>query len=70
MQLLSSIDSAITFKEIEQCDVCHFAKQKRLPFYSSQNCTNSCFDLIHVHIWGPYHATSLQGFRFLSHYSR
>lgn len=33
------------------CDVCHFAKQKQLPFSSSTSVTSQLFQLIHVDIW-------------------
>ena len=32
------------------CDVCHFAKQKRLSFPISTSKSKKCFDLIHVDI--------------------
>jgi len=35
------------------CDVCHFAKQKRLYFPISTSKSKKNFDLIHVDIWGP-----------------
>ena len=34
------------------CDVCHFTKQKRLPFPSSHTKSVHCFDLLHVDTWG------------------
>ena len=37
------------------CVICPIAKQKRLPFQSSVHVSNSCFDLVHVDIWGPYY---------------
>jgi len=35
------------------CDVCHFAKHKKLPFPDSCNKASKPFDLIHFDIWGP-----------------
>jgi histone deacetylase 1/2 len=35
------------------CDVCHFAKHKKLPFVHSQNKAIKPFDLVHFDIWGP-----------------
>jgi hypothetical protein len=35
------------------CDVCHFAKHRKLPFVHSQNKTIKPFDLVHFDIWGP-----------------
>lgn len=47
------------------CDVCHRAKQTRLPFPQSNSTTQHCFDLVHVDIWGPYKIPSLSGAKFL-----
>ena len=46
------------------CPICPIAKKKRLPFQSSIHVSNSCFDLIHVDIWGPYSTPSLNGSKF------
>jgi len=35
------------------CDVCHFAKHRKLPFYESCNKAEKPFELIHFDIWGP-----------------
>ncbi|KAL0379327.1 UNVERIFIED_CONTAM: Retrovirus-related Pol polyprotein from transposon RE2 [Sesamum radiatum] len=35
-------------------DVCHLAKQQRLPFPVSDSHVTSVFDLIRIDIWGPY----------------
>ncbi|KAL0449265.1 UNVERIFIED_CONTAM: Copia protein [Sesamum latifolium] len=43
-----------TFDLSLPCDVCHFAKQQRLPFSRSTYQASSIFDLVHVDIWGPY----------------
>jgi len=41
------------------CDVCHFAKQKRLSFPISKYKSKKCFELIHVDVWGPYSIPSI-----------
>lgn len=35
------------------CDICHFAKHRKLPFVHSYHKAIKCFDLIHFDIWGP-----------------
>lgn len=35
------------------CDVCHYSKQKKLPFPNSISNSVNCFDLIHMDVWGP-----------------
>ncbi|XP_051147040.1 uncharacterized protein LOC127262416 [Andrographis paniculata] len=46
------------------CDACHYAKQKKLSFNKSTSYADSCFELIHVDIWGPYSQASLNGSRY------
>lgn len=36
------------------CEVCHLAKQTRLPFQLSQIHSKGIFELIHIDTWGPY----------------
>jgi hypothetical protein len=43
------------------CDVCHYAKQKKLPFHSSFNKADKLFELIHFDIWGPIAIHSING---------
>ncbi|KAF7825141.1 Retrovirus-related Pol polyprotein from transposon TNT 1-94 [Senna tora] len=47
------------------CDACHLAKQSRLSFPTSQTSTETCFELLHLDIWGPYSINSLTGARFM-----
>ncbi|KAL2242415.1 UNVERIFIED_CONTAM: Retrovirus-related Pol polyprotein from transposon RE1 [Sesamum indicum] len=47
------------------CSVCPLAKQTRLPFGCSQSSTDSCFELIHIDIWGPYRQATLSGARYV-----
>ncbi|XP_074363225.1 uncharacterized protein LOC141703653 [Apium graveolens] len=37
-----------------ECDSCHFSKQIRNPFPSSDSCSEHVFDLVQVDLWGPY----------------
>lgn len=46
------------------CDVCHFAKQKKLSFRITVTCTTAPFDLLHVDIWGPVRIISRAKLRF------
>lgn len=36
------------------CDVCHFSRQKKLPFPISNSNAKNVFELIHLDIWGPF----------------
>jgi hypothetical protein len=46
------------------CDVCFYAKQKRLPFTHSSHISKHNFDLIHMDIWGPVSIPSLIGYKY------
>ena len=37
------------------CDVCHYSKQKRLPYTQSTHNATQIFELIHLDIWGTIH---------------
>jgi hypothetical protein len=43
------------------CDVCHYAKQRKLPFQSSFNKASKPFGLLHFDIWGPIATASIHG---------
>ncbi|KAL0377947.1 UNVERIFIED_CONTAM: hypothetical protein Sradi_3100200 [Sesamum radiatum] len=56
------------------CDVCHLAKQQRLPFPNSDSQVTSVFDLVHIDIWGPYKQPTPSNCSYfltiVDHYSR
>lgn len=43
------------------CNICLISKFHKLPFKVSQNRAKSCFDLVHIDLWGPYRVKSLSG---------
>jgi len=46
------------------CEYCHYGKQHRLRFQTSETVTSDIFDLIHVDIWGPCNISSMHGHRY------
>lgn len=46
------------------CDVCFYAKQKRMPFSPSSYASQSTFDILHMDIWGPLAIPSMMGYRY------
>ena len=46
------------------CDICHFSKQKKLPFSVSTHVSSNPFDLLHCDLWGPFATSAVDGFRF------
>jgi hypothetical protein len=65
---LSEINKIFPFvhftKSSDPCDICFFAKQKRLPFTLSNHVSKQNFDLIHMDIWGPISVPSMLGFKY------
>lgn len=39
---------------LQTCEVCHKAKQARLPFPPWITNTQTTFKIVHVDVWGPY----------------
>ena len=46
------------------CDVCHFSKQKQLPFPCSFTHSNNILDLVHMDIWGLALVPSMLGYKY------
>lgn len=49
---------------ISPCDICHFSKQKRLPFYVNPAIATFAFELLHIDIWGPFKQHSYNGYKY------
>lgn len=41
------------------CEVCPFAKQKKLKFHTSTSHVAHAFDLIHCDVWGPFNPCTI-----------
>ncbi|KAJ0841479.1 putative RNA-directed DNA polymerase [Helianthus annuus] len=65
-QVLSVLKESFDVKTIEHgpCDVCHRAKQVRVPFPLSEHKTKAVGELVHLDLWGPYKVTSYEGFKY------
>ncbi|CAN1328951.1 Retrovirus-related Pol polyprotein from transposon RE2 [Linum perenne] len=61
---LQSLDSGIVTKPSKPCAICHFAKQRKLPFSLSKSVSNAIFDLIHIDTWGPNASPSYDGYSY------
>ena len=64
LQLLKSFVNIYVSNKASCCDVCHFAKQKRLSFPSSIHVTTKPFELIHCDLWGPFSTPTIDGYKF------
>lgn len=59
-----SLHSEFPFVSVDSkavCDVCHYARHKRLPYSLSHNKAAKPYDLIHFDIWGPLSIQSIHG---------
>jgi len=49
---MTSLYPSISCDNKSVCDICHFAKQRKLPFNISLSHATSKFELLHFYIWG------------------
>ena len=61
---MHSLYSSICIDNKAICDICKFAKHKRLPYSTSSSHATSKFDLLHCDIWGPLGTPSIHGHRY------
>lgn len=47
------------------CDICHFAKQRKMPFSLSNNRAPTSFDLVHLDVWGPCSLPSIHAYKYV-----
>ena len=47
-----------------RCFICHLAKQCRLPFVLYNSLLDSPFQWIHYDIWGAFHVSTNEGYRY------
>jgi hypothetical protein len=64
MHLLHSKFPYIVVDNKGVCDICHLARQKKIPFTVSMNKAVSPFDIIHCDIWGPISTQSIHGYSY------
>lgn len=43
---------------------CPLAKQKRISFPSNPQLSKDPFDLIHIHVWGPFQTPTHDGYKY------
>ncbi|XP_071695532.1 uncharacterized protein [Rutidosis leptorrhynchoides] len=66
-QVLNVLKTKLSLKgdlNTEPCEICHKAKQTRLPFPLSEQKTTSLGDLVHLDLWGPFKIQSKEGFKY------
>jgi len=64
LNVLRTQYSYISAEKTYVCNVCHRAKQKKLPFALSNSHTTNIFELLHMDIWGLCFVISMHSFRY------
>jgi hypothetical protein len=64
VELNKMFPSITVSKSSIPCDICFYAKQKRLPFPNSSTISANAFDIVHMDIWGPVSIPSILGFKY------
>jgi hypothetical protein len=64
MTKMSDLYPSIVHNNKDVCDICHFSKQKHLPFSSSLSHASTNFELLHFDIWGPISISSVHGHKY------
>ncbi|KAJ0733050.1 putative RNA-directed DNA polymerase [Helianthus annuus] len=65
-QVLAVLKNSLGIKSVEHgpCEICHRAKQVRVPFPLSEHKSKGLGDLIHLDVWGPYKLASYEGYKY------
>ncbi|KAJ0920051.1 putative RNA-directed DNA polymerase [Helianthus annuus] len=65
-QVLAVLKQSLKIHSSEHgpCDICHRAKQVRVPFPLSEHKSRAVGDLIHLDVWGPYRVTSYDSYKY------
>ena len=64
LSMMHSVYSSITIDNKAICDICHFAKQRKLPCNLSTSTASSKFELLHFDIWGPLSITVVHSHKY------
>ena len=74
LSLLNKLVSSLQSNKTICCDICHFAKKKRLSFPISTHVSHCVFDLVHSDLWGPFSIPTIKGYKYfltiVDYYSR
>jgi len=62
--MMHSLYSSIPVDNKVVCDICHFAKQRKLPYNLSTSTASSKFELLHFDICGPLSHSFVHGHKY------
>jgi len=61
---MSRLYPSLSFDSNATCDICHFARQKQLPFPLRSSVASNKFELLHFDIWGPLVVPSIHNHKY------
>lgn len=61
---MSKLYSSFEYDNNSTCDICHLAKQRKLPYHLSNFIASHNFELFHFDIWGPLATPSIQNHKY------
>ena len=64
MKSITDLLAVFSPKQPFSCNICPMSRQQRLPFNHSNSQTKSIFELLHIDLWGPYHASIYDNYRY------
>jgi len=64
MRNISTLPTILSQKQPFICTICPMARQERLPFSQSTSQTKSIFELLHIDLWGPYHVSTYDNYKY------
>jgi hypothetical protein len=65
LELMKKLYPDIEVNKIDFCcDICHLAKQRKLPYDLSYSRASHCLELLHMDIWGPFSTPTPHGHKY------
>jgi hypothetical protein len=65
LELMKKLYPDIEVNKIDFCcDICHLAKQRKLPYDLSYIRASHCLELLHMDIWGPFSTPTPHGHKY------
>jgi hypothetical protein len=62
--MMHSMYSSISVDNKATCDICHYAKQTKLPYTLSNYIASCKFELLLFDIWGPLSQAYVHGHKY------
>ena len=64
MKSITDLPVIFSPKQRFSWNICPMSRQQRLPFSHSISQTKSIFELLHIDLWGPYHVSTYDNYKY------